>query len=295
MATQELVQLDDTNTLARNWVTVKGSSVIDTGWQNYTTHDTGPKTINSSYAVLGVGKRLLLLEIPGEIDEKTLPETFSGALKNIPSDVENEVIDDIRQQSPSAAKQILPVMLDTDDFRRDTIFPVGIFLAAGILVTLALLYMWLRRTINPLRHPYLKALARYGDPKQLSETITYEMKNAHTEVKSYIHITPHWLIFNRGIGFQAARLQDVTWAYQKVTQHKTYGINTRKTFEANIWDQTGKLITFIGSQNEVVAALQALGQAASWVVIGYSSELDQEWRKNRATFVAMVKQRREES
>ena len=295
MATQELVQIQDADTLARNWVTVKGSSVIDTGWQNYTTHDSGPKTINFSYAVLSVGKRLLMLQIPGEIDEKTLPETFSGALKNLPADVKNEVIDDIRQQSPSAAKQILPVMLDTADYRTETMFPVGIFLLAGILITLALLYMWLRRTINPLRHPYMKALARYGDPKPLSETITYEMNNAHTKVNSYIHVTPHWLVFNRGVSFQVAQLREVTWAYQKVIQHKTYGINTRKTFEVNIWDQTGKMIAFIGSQNEVVGTLRAVGEAAGWVVIGYSSELDQKWRKSRAEFIAAVKQRRDAS
>ena len=287
--------MQDADTLARNWVTVKGSNVIDTGWQNYTTHDSGPKTINSSYAALTVGKRFLLLEIPGEIDENTLPETFTGALVNIPVDVSNQVIDDIRQQSPSAAKQFLPVMLDTSDYRNATIFPAGIFLTAGILITLALLYMWLRRTINPLRHPFVKALARYGDPKQLSETITYEMNNAHTKVGSYIHITPHWLVFNRGGSFQVAQLREVTWAYQKVIQHKTYGINTRKTFEVNVWDQTGKMITFIGSQNEVVGTLRAVGEAAEWVVIGYSNELDQKWRKSRAEFIAEVKQRRDPS
>ncbi|MBI1256149.1 MAG: hypothetical protein GC204_01640 [Chloroflexi bacterium] len=295
MATQELVQIQDADSLARNWVTVKGSSVVDTGWQNYTAHDVGPTTINASYLALTVGKRFLLLEVPGEVEAKTLPETFTGALKNIPSDISNEVIDDIRQQSPSAAKQFLPIMLDTADYRNATIFPVGIFLTAGIVVVLALLYMWLRRTTNPLRHPYLKALARYGDPKQLSETISYEMNNAHTQVSSYIHVTPHWLVFNRGVSFQVAQLREVTWAYQKVIQHKTYGINTRKTFEVNIWDQTGKMIAFIGSQNEVVGTLRAVAEAADWVVIGYSSELDQKWRKSRAEFIEAVKQRRDQS
>src|SRR4051812_3901414 len=70
MATQELVQVKDAATVARPWVTIKGSTVLDTGWQNYTTRDNGPKTIDSSYAALSVGKRFLLVEIPGEIDEK---------------------------------------------------------------------------------------------------------------------------------------------------------------------------------------------------------------------------------
>ncbi|MEO8392708.1 MAG: DUF6709 family protein [Chloroflexota bacterium] len=294
LATQELVQVKDAEQIERPWVMVKGSSIIDTGWQNYTTHDNGPKTIDSSYAALSVGKRFLLVEIPGEIDEKTLPETFTGELQNIPSDVEDQVIADIRQQSPSAAKAFLPLLLDTADFRREMIFPGGIFFVTGILVTLALIYMWVRRTINPLRHPFLKALARYGDPKQLSETISYEMSNAHTQVGKNIHITPHWLVFNRGGGFQMARLQDVAWAYQKIIQRRTYGINTGKTFQAEVWDQQGKLITFVGKQDEVLAGLQAIAQAASWVVIGYSAEIDQKWRKNRAEFVAMVKQRRDQ-
>src|SRR3982751_4255147 len=54
MATQELVQVDDAGRIERYWVTVKGSSVIDTGWQNYTESDSGTKTINSSYAALAV-------------------------------------------------------------------------------------------------------------------------------------------------------------------------------------------------------------------------------------------------
>jgi Family of unknown function (DUF6709) len=292
LATQELVQMKDADEVARPWVTVKGSSVFDTGWQNYTEHDSGSKTINSAYAGLAVGKRYVLVEIPHEIDEKTLPETFSGGLKNIPSEVSDQVMADIRQQNPSLAKQFLPIMLDTGDFRNEIIFPGGIFLVAGIVITLALLYMGLRRTINPLRHPFMKALSRYGDPKQLSETITYEMNNNHAQVGKNIHITPHWLVFTSG-GFKAARLADVAWAYQKVVQHRTYGINTRKTYEANVWDQQGKLITFMGSQKDVIAALQAVGQAASWAVIGYSGELDQQWRKDRAGFVAAVRQRRD--
>ena len=293
MATQELVQLDNVDTLSRLWVTVKGSSVIDTGWQNYTESDSGTKTINSAYAGLAVGKRYLLIEISGEINEKTLPETFTGALKNIPSDVSDQVIADIRQQSPSLAKQFLPVMLDTANFRNTIIFPGGIFLVAGIIIGLVLLYMGVRRTINPLRHPFMKALARYGDPKQLSETITYEMGNNHTQVGKNIHVTPHWLIFGPGGNFQAAQLQNVAWAYQKVVQHRTYGINTRKTYEAHVWDQQGKLITFMGSQNQVIEALQAIGQAASWAVIGYSTDLDKQWRKDRAGFVAAVQQQRD--
>jgi len=173
------------------------------------------------------------------------------------------------------------------------IFPGGIFLVSGILLMLALLYMGIRRSINPLRHPIMKALARYGDPKQLSETITYEMNNSHTQVGKNIHLTPHWLVFTSG-GFKAARLQDVAWAYQKVIQHRTYGINTRKTYQAEVWDQTGKLITFIGKQDAVVDALRSIATAAPWAVIGYGADLDTQWRKNRAQFIAAVKQRRDQ-
>src|SRR5262249_6909720 len=147
------VGVDDANGVTNYWVTVKGNDVFDTGWQNYTESDSGTKTVNSSYAGLAVGKHYLLVQIPGQIDEKTLPQVYTGALKDIPQDVNDQVIADIRQQAPKVAAQFLPVMLDTQDFRRDFIFPVGIFFATGIVIALVLIYMGVRRSISPYRHP----------------------------------------------------------------------------------------------------------------------------------------------
>ncbi len=293
ISTQDLARLKDADTLTNYWVTVSGSDIFDTGWQNYSEDDFGSKTVNYSYAALSVGKYYLLVEIPGEIDESTLPHSFTGALQNIPPDVDEQVIADIRSQNARIASLTLPVLLDTSDFRTGAYVRLALAVA-GALLALALLYLSLSRSLNPYRHPIMKALARYGDPEQLSSAISMELMISHPQVGKSIHITPHWLVFSRGSSFQAAQLREVAWIYQSMTQHRTYGVNTRKTYAAKVWDQKGKPMTFAGKQDDVNAALQAIMQAAPWAVVGYKTELNKQWRKQRDQFLAGVNQRRRE-
>ncbi len=292
ITTQELLSVTDANQVTHYWVTIKGSDAFDTGWQSYTESDSGDQTVTGAYAGLAVGKEYLLVKIPHAIDQNSLPKTYTGALQNIPDDVNNQVMADIRQQDAQAADHFLPVMIDTSDFRSGVYAPL-FFIGLGLLIGLALLSMGLRRTLDPLRHPFMKALARYGDAQTLSESISQDMAMSHTELKGGVHVTRRWVIFARGGSFQAARLQDVVWVYQLVTQHRSYGIKTGKTYAALVWDEQGKKIAFQGRQQaNVTAALEAIAQAAPWAVYGYSADLNQQWQKNRADFIAGVKQRR---
>jgi hypothetical protein len=85
------------------------------------------------------------------------------------------------------------------------------------------------------------------------------------------------------------------WLYKKVTQHRTNGIPTGKTYAALIWDRYGTCITFAGKEKVVDQALGDILGRSPGAVAGYSSDIEKMYKANRQGFVAAVEQRRQEA
>ncbi len=288
----ELSNVASADSVSQAWVTATGSDAEDTGWQTYEQSDGGDQTVTGAFVLLTVGKRDLLVKIPSEITaDTTLSHTYTGLLIDFPEDVTNQVIPDIQQQEPKLATTLLPVMLDTSDFRVAAYVALAL-IAAGIVIGLAFLIIGTRRMIDPYTHPMLKALGRYGDPQTISEEISREMAANHLKVGKSMHLTPHWLVSQSSTGLQAARLRDIAWVYMNITRHRTYGITTRRTFEGYIYDRYGKRTNFAAKEQEVQDGLRAIAQAAPGAIVGYDAQYAEMWRKNRDQFLAAVDQRR---
>jgi hypothetical protein len=90
----------------------------------------------------------------------------------------------------------------------------------------------------------------------------------------------------------ATRIEDIVWAYKQVTQHRTNGIPTGKTYNAQFWDRHGVRITVSGKEPVVNQALEAVAQRSPWVLAGFSPELEKTWKQNRAAVIEAVEQRR---
>ena len=118
-----------------------------------------------------------------------------------------------------------------------------------------------------------------------------EMLTEHPKAGG-VHLTPNWLVHSAPASLSATRIDDVVWAYKQVTQHRTNGIPTGKTYAAQIWDRHGVRITVAGKEPVVNQALEAVAQRSPWVLAGFSPELEKTWKQNRAAVIDAVEQRR---
>jgi hypothetical protein len=276
-----LLEMEDWNSRLEYYVNVVGEDSYDTGFTYVTTSDSGSETTDYSYVELEIDRDSLLVQVPGELDSR-IPEAFTGSLVSITDEIQREVVDELRGR-------FLPYMLDTSDFK--TMGYVGLVGTAVVgLACLYLIFTGLGRLSNPNRHPAVKALGRFGDPQTIAQQMHHELSGSHPQVGN-LHFTRHWVINKSGASLDVTRPQDVVWIYKKVTQHRTNGIPTGKTYAALIYDRHGKIMTIPGKEPIVNEMLTATYQNAPWAEVGFSAEIEKMWNKNRQQLIDNVQQR----
>ena len=284
---QTLLAASDPAALQRYWVTVEGDDVVDTGFQQVRRNsDTGSEKVAANYMALLLDRRVLLVKDYNN----TSAATFTGYIEPLPADARAKIISDIEQDAPKLRGAFLPYMLNTDSFRN------GGYQALGIGIPLLALCVFgiaraIRRSRNPLKHPIMRALGRFGPPADIAGQIDAELLAEHTKVDR-MHLTPHWLVQASPSSLAATRIDDIVWAYKQVTQRRVNGVPAGKTYTAQIWDRHGVCITIAGSETFVNQAIEAAARRAPWMLAGYNSDLEKAWKSNRAAVLATVDQRR---
>jgi uncharacterized protein DUF6709 len=284
---QTLLATADAGDLQRYWVTVQGDDVADTGFQQVRRNkDTGSESVTASYMALLLDKRVLLVKAQ---DDKSVT-SFTGYLEPLSSDARTKIIADAENEAPELRGAFLPYMLNTDGFRGTGY----VALALGIpLFGLCLfgIVRAIQRSADPMTHPIMRALGRFGPPDYVASQLDAELQADHQTVGK-LHLTPSWLVQATTSTLDATRIDDVVWAYKKVTQHRTNGVPTGKTYAAQFWDRHGVCITVSGKEALVNQVLEAAAQRAPWMLAGYSAELEKTWKANRAAVLEAVEQRR---
>src|SRR5262245_31922891 len=282
-----LLATSDAGALRQYFVKISGDQVLDTGAQEVSRNTrSGSERVTASFMALVLDDQFLIVKAPD--DKETT--SFTGYLEAVPSDVRTEVISDIEREVPAVKGAFLPFMLNTESFR--TMGYVGL----GLGIPLFGLCLWglaqaIRRINDPSTHPILRALGRFGPPDYVANQIDAEMQTQNPKAGT-VHLTPNWLVNAASTSLSATRIDDVVWAYKQVTQHRTNGIPTGKTYAAQIWDRHGVCITVTGKEPVVNQTLEAVAQRSPWILAGFSPELEKTWKQNRAAVVEAVEQRR---
>ncbi len=268
------------------YVVVEGDDHADTGYTYVSTSDSGTETIEAYYHALLVDDRLLLVKT----DQSEIGNLITGALINIPSDVQDEVIAELEREMPDLKGAFLPAMLDAGNFLASGYFGLGVGALVGLL-SLGGVGLALYRFAAPHAHPALKKLARFGSIDAVTGEIDSDMAMGRQQVGKKNFFTRRWLVSTVN-GLQAVPYRDMIWCYKQVTQHRTNGIPTGKTFAANIYDRFGKTTIITGKEADVHQILEMIFTSAPGVVAGYSDELVKLWNQDRAKFVNAVDERR---
>jgi hypothetical protein len=284
---QTLLTTSDPGALQHYWVTVTGDDVADTGFQRVSRNtDTGSERITASYMALLFDKHVLLVKAQ---DDQSVT-TFTGSLEALPADVRTQIIAAAEREAPALRGAFLPYMLNTDSFRGGGSVGLGLGIPLFGLCIFGIARA-LRRAHNPSAHPIMRALGRFGPPDDVAAQLDAELLAQHPQIDR-LHLTPNWLVQASGSSLTATRIEDVVWAYKKVTQHRVNGVPAGKTYAAQIWDRHGVCITVAGREAMVNQALETACQRAPWLLAGFSPDLEKAWKSNRAALIAAVDQRR---
>ncbi|MCU0498126.1 MAG: hypothetical protein MUF87_12310 [Anaerolineae bacterium] len=288
---EQIETISDIESHQEYYVTIENKDVFDSSYYYYT-ESGGVETITESYLIMLLDEKILLIEVDGSVDEDDLPISYTGSLVPIPERINREVITDIVSEDDRLEGLFLPYMLDASDFRGSGAIGLGI----GGLALLGGLYGFftgIGRNNNPDSHPIMKQLAQFGDPTLTREQIDQDMGENHKQFQT-LHFTRRWLI-NTGSGTQITRYGDLMWVYKQVTQHRTNGIPTGKTYSAVIYDRFGMVITINAKEEQVEQLLETIYSYAPWAIYDHSPELVNAWNKNRVEFIAQVDQRKAQS
>jgi hypothetical protein len=283
----KLLTLSDTGDLFQYYVTVQGDDHGNTGFTYVSTSDSGVETIEHYYHVLLIGRHVLLVKSKSaEIQNEQ-----TGALVGLTPDLQKDLIAELEKEVPELNDKFLPVMLDTTNFRTNGYIGLAIAAVVGLLSgygTLLALY----RLFNPQAHPALKPFSRFGSPEAVSHEIDMEMMQPHEQVGKKLHFTRRWLVSTTN-SLEVVPYRDILWCYMQVTQHRTNGIPTGKTYTALVFNRYGGNISIPGKEKFVNEILQAVLRFAPGTVVGYSDEIVNLWKNNLAGFAKAVDERRQ--
>lgn len=269
------------------FVTVSGEA-IDTGYEQYVIEDDGSRTTENYYIAILLDNDKILLT---ETRSSEIFDSYTGALINVPSDIQLEVIGDIVREYPDLDGYFLPVMMTLDDHRTAGYIAL-VVMAIMFFAALYRIFNVMGRKADITKHPIMKSLGRYGEPELIVKEIEGEMALG-SEKYGKLQVTPKWAVCSTATTFEAMRMKDIVWMYKMITQHRINGIPTGKTYQAMFYDKHGKKMTVPGKQDVVDSILEGVYRHAPWIIAGHSPDLQKAWndKQGRTEMIAAVEQR----
>ena len=287
----QLASAGDTTFSARNYISVTGDKVVNSGLTETTkrTRNGGVESQSTTAEFMGlmVGSRILIVKArPGQ-----RATSYKGELVSLPGDVKDRIFKRLDADIQAA---FLPVMLDASEDYDDGLVALGIALLIPLSIAAWNLLKWRRRSSDPTRHPFVKALAKYGPLETIVPQVDAEVASGYTILGNSVTATKGWFLQCSFSAVKAMRTDDVLWAYMKRTKHSVNFIPTGTTFSSLIWDSRGQNIETTGTEQQVLGLLTALANAMPWIIVGYDAKVQTQFRKDRNALAAVVAQRRQE-
>jgi uncharacterized protein DUF6709 len=281
-----LFSIQNPDARRESFVTIQGDETLETGFEESDTD----YFITTHHPILAVqaGDRLLLVKV----SKDSAATQFSGELTSIPSDVRSQVLAVLEERHPELKGRFLPVMLDATSYRLNGYLGI----AAGALVGLALVWcFWkgLKWSAKPETHPVWKKLGKYGSALQVGSQLDAELRSeGGGETFGSAYLTTNWLVLSSTYNIEVMRMADVVWAYPHVVKHYHSGIPTGKSHFVKVFDREGASTTISVKKNVAPNLLLSIQRRVPWAIYGFSTDLEQTWKKRRAEFLLAVDQQK---
>lgn len=288
----ELDSIRDVALAPRYFVHVSGSKVIDTGIRQYAVETTsGVETSRSesgAYYALAVGNKFLLTK------QKTNPSgartVVEGELADWPDGLAAKLFED--PEARAVRDKFYPFYVSNEAFRLPGYAVIGVALVFLFFFARKALPAW-HYSRDPSDHPLVTRMAPWGNPMGVAVETEREFGAPRYKGGNGWRVGDKYLVRSTVFAFDLLRLQDLLWAYKKVTRHSINFIPTGKTYEAILVCYGGTAV-LKGNERRVEEMLTFVGQRVPWAVLGYTPEIATLFKKKPADLASAVEQRRAE-
>ena len=126
-------------------------------------------------------------------------------------------------------------------------------------------------------------------PEIINEEITAELGNEEKLYKfGHAKITENWVVSESFANFEILPKTDVIWIYKLITQHRTNGIPTGKSFSIEMLFKNKKRVS-IAQKNEKIAdeTVNKLVEIFPGAIVGFSNELLRMFNKDINKFIEL--------
>ena len=289
LAPADLDSIQNIDATPHYYARVSADKVLDTGLREYTVRtQSGVETSrdeSAAYHALVMGNRFLIVKTPG-----AGVNVAEGRLAPWPPELESQLFDS--KEMASLRANFYPFYLDSEPFRKPG------YIVIAIAVVFLAIFFWQavpawRAWRNPESHPLAKRIATWGNPLVVAAEAEREYQQPYLKAGGGWRLGNKYLVQSGFFGIDVVRVQDLLWAYKKITKHSVNFIPTGKSYEAVV-NCYGRTATIPGKEKSIDQVLLFLQSKAPWAVHGFSDELQKVWTKNQAEFVAAVEDRRRE-
>lgn len=177
---------------------------------------------------------------------------------------------------------MLPYYIDLNYIGGHPFWMTGLMTAVGIFFVILGAASPVRAMTGAYQKKLLAKLKELGDPELMAERV--EQFCTTTEPVCGVRLGSELVFFQSGPRSVLLRPRELAWAYQSTTQHRTNGIATRKTYAAILRTMDGAQYSLPMPEQQVHQLLEAIQRTLPGVVLGYSKELEQAYKKNRELF-----------
>ncbi len=135
-------------------------------------------------------------------------------------------------------------------------------------------------------------LEGYTSVEQAERAFERDSENGNVLKVSTLELTPNWIFNKASSGTYLLPANELVWIYKTVTQHRTNGIPSGKSFSVNMYFSSGFASTVPMSQAKVDQVIQYISGICPHAFVGFSDDLKQGWNKDRANLLSYWRQKK---
>ena len=236
------------------------------------------------YLYLLQGESVLIAEVPYD-DNGYDAESFTGTLADAPYEVHEGLL----EETDGSGLMVSDLMLEATGSLFGALV-YCLFFAAIAGTGLFFIVKGVLRISRPASHPALKRLGADSDIDLVIERVERDAcTHGHRVGQSVCIGRDYYLTGLSGLSLTINRIEDIFWAYRKVTRTKAYGLVTVAKNHAVVTGvRGGKLIEATMREKQVDEVLLALQERNARIVPGYSAQLQVLWQKNWQAFETLL-------
>src|SRR5258708_26305452 len=127
--------------------------------------------------------------------------------------------------------------------------------------------------------------------EQLSTEIEADLQSGVMKKYGGLRVTQSWLIKENYFNTWVSPLNDLAWAYKKVTKHSVNFIPTGKSYAVGLVGRHRQRVEEKMNENATTELLTHLATFVPWALYGFDQRLADAERKDPAGFAALVESR----